>query len=214
MFCRKAGSKYISPLDNDCGIQFVQHLDIAPGERKRGCRPAAEQTTSTAQSPEFSTNTWTPAGVLTSAHSRVDFVYVSGKMSSATQHRRLMCIVVHWLILQLFDHLQSCPALHKSTMPAETKIKTSTTAHWRRLISTAISLMCGIFITGRLHIKQWAHELVRYQTGSDNDALVSIVYETVYLLLRILVGGYGSYAVFRDLISPMFREQARKEKAV
>lgn len=99
------------------------------------------------------------------------------------------------------------------TMPAETDAKTTTiTIARRRLISIATSLICGIFIAGRLHFKLWAHELVRYQNGKANDALVSIVFDTVYLLLRIFVGGYGSYAVFRDLIGPMFQQQTAKQK--
>jgi hypothetical protein len=91
------------------------------------------------------------------------------------------------------------------------KKKTASTTTRRRLISVVLSLICGVLIAGRLHLKQWAHELVRYRTGTENDALVSIIYETVYLLLRIFVGGYGSYAVFRDLIGPMFRQQTGKE---
>ena len=86
----------------------------------------------------------------------------------------------------------------------------------RQLIPIAISLICGIFIAGRLHLKQWAHEIDQYRAGTENDAfqLVSIAYETVYLLLRVLVGGYGSYAVFRDLIGPMFQQQTKKQKTV
>lgn len=92
---------------------------------------------------------------------------------------------------------------------------TSTAAAARRwLVPTALSLICGIFIAGRLHLKQWAHEFINYRTGTEKDAFVSIVFETVYLLLRIFVGGYGSYAVFRDLIEPMLREEAgQKAKA-
>ena len=87
-------------------------------------------------------------------------------------------------------------------MPPEAK--RTTTAHRRRLLPILLSLICGIFIAGRLHLKQWAHEFIRYQTGTENDTLVSIICETLYLLLRIFVGGYGSYAVFRDLLIPMF----------
>jgi len=94
-------------------------------------------------------------------------------------------------------------------MPSTTRTKPSS-AH-QRLISVAISLICGVSIAGRLHLKLWAHEFVQYQDGKENDALVSIVFETVYLLLRILVGGYGSYAVFRDLIGPMFEKQTGKQ---
>jgi hypothetical protein len=98
-------------------------------------------------------------------------------------------------------------------MMAFTTKKTPTT-QTRRLISVALSLICGIFIAGRLHFKHWAHELARYQTVRDNDALVSIVFDTLYLLLRIFVGGYGSYAVFRDLIGPMFGQRTGKQKTV
>ena len=77
----------------------------------------------------------------------------------------------------------------------------------RRLIPVLLSLICGIFIAGRLHFLHWAHEFDRYRAGTEDDALVLIIYETVYLLLRIFMGGYGSYAVFRDLIVPMFRQQ-------
>lgn len=98
------------------------------------------------------------------------------------------------------------------TMPSTTRTKSST-AH-RRLISVAISLVCGIFIAGRLHLKQWAHEFVHYRDGKENDALVSIVFETVYPLLRIFVGGYGGYAVFRDLIGPIFQQHTTKQKSV
>lgn len=96
-------------------------------------------------------------------------------------------------------------------MPAKTNTKTITTAR-RWLISVAGSLICGIFIAGRLRLKLWAHEFVRYRDEKENDALVSFVYETVYLLLRIFVGGYGSYAVFRDLIGPMFGQQTGKKR--
>ena len=86
-------------------------------------------------------------------------------------------------------------------MTAKTHTKPTATAS-QRLIPVAINLIGGILIAGRLHFKQWAHEIIRYR-----DALVLIVCETVYLLLRIFVGGYGSYAIFRDLIGPMFRQQ-------
>jgi hypothetical protein len=95
-------------------------------------------------------------------------------------------------------------------MPSTTRTKPATTR--QRLISVALSLICGIFTTGRLYFKHWAHELARYRTTRDNDALVSIVFETVYLLLRIFVGGYGSYAIFRDLIGPMFGQRTGKQK--
>lgn len=95
-------------------------------------------------------------------------------------------------------------------MPAEAVTKQTTTAR-RRLIPIAVSLICGIFIAGRLHLKQWAHEFVQYRDGKGNDALVSIVFESVYLLLRILVGGYGGYALFRDLIGPMIQQQTGKQ---
>jgi hypothetical protein len=94
---------------------------------------------------------------------------------------------------------------------ASTKNTIRTTTASQRLLSIAVSLICGIFIAGRLHLKQWAHELAGYSSGTGNDALVSIVFETVYLLLRIFVGGYGSYAVFRDLIGPMFWEQTGRQ---
>jgi hypothetical protein len=83
----------------------------------------------------------------------------------------------------------------------------------RRLTTPILlSLLCGIFIAGRLHLKHWAHELNQYLSGTEgNDALVSIVFETIYLSLRIFVGGYGSYAVSRDLVGPMFRRQTGKQ---
>jgi hypothetical protein len=95
-------------------------------------------------------------------------------------------------------------------MPSTTRTESPTVR--RRLIPIALSLICGIFIAGRSHFKHWAHENTRYQTTRNNDALVSIVFETVYLLLRIFVGGYGSYAVFRDLIGPMFGQRTGKQK--
>ena len=84
---------------------------------------------------------------------------------------------------------------------------TASTPARSRLLPVLLSLICGIFIAGRLHFKHWAHEIDQYRAGTEDDALVSIIYETVYLLLRIFVGGYGSYAVFRDLIVPVFRQQ-------
>jgi hypothetical protein len=92
-------------------------------------------------------------------------------------------------------------------MAAEQNSKPTTTASWWLI---AISLIGGILIAGRLHFKQWAHEIVQYRDGKENDALVLIVYESVYLLLRIFVGAYGSYAIFRDLIGPMFRQESVK----
>lgn len=80
------------------------------------------------------------------------------------------------------------------TAKTDTKPTTTTTTASRRLISVAISLVGGVLIAGRLHFKQWAHEIVQYRDGKENDALVLIVYETVFLLLRIFVGAYGSYA--------------------
>ena len=114
---------------------------------------------------------------------------------------------------QLKSRFWLAQAQTKISGMATTKPATNPRSSRHLLISILLSLICGIFIAGRLHFHQWALELDRYRTGTESGALISLVYETVYLLLRILVGGYGSFAVSRDLFVPMFRRQTEPQKA-
>lgn len=90
-------------------------------------------------------------------------------------------------------------------------MKVTPTSWHQRLLSIASGLICGVFIAGRLHFQRWCHEFERYRDVTEAGTMVSVLYETVYLLLGILVGGYGSYAVCRDFLVPMFRQQTKKQ---
>lgn len=76
----------------------------------------------------------------------------------------------------------------------------------RRIIAVVIGLLSGMYVAGRVHFHQWAHEIDIYRAGQDDGALVSALFETMHLIVRILIGGYGGYAVFRDIIGPMCRQ--------
>jgi hypothetical protein len=80
-----------------------------------------------------------------------------------------------------------------------------------QVLSVVLSLICGILLEGKSNLCHWGHEIDRYRAGTESGALIAAVFETIYLLSRIIGGGYGSYVVFRELIAPIFRQPASQQ---
>jgi hypothetical protein len=72
------------------------------------------------------------------------------------------------------------------------------------LLNTALVLaavICGFWVAGSRNLIHWAHEMSGWIIGDNGPDVLHIIYETVKLIVRITIGGYGSYGLLRKVTS-------------
>lgn len=83
----------------------------------------------------------------------------------------------------------------------------------QRLIQFAFALGCGLVVAGRANFHTWAVEVDSYIADDERSSLIFVVYESGYLIARVVVGGYGGYALLRDYVQmtrpPLSRESEK-----
>lgn len=75
----------------------------------------------------------------------------------------------------------------------------------KRLILRAalalVAAVCGFWVAGNSNLLYWIHEMSGWINGDNGPDLFHVLYETVKLIVRITIGGFGSYELLRRLIA-------------
>lgn len=79
----------------------------------------------------------------------------------------------------------------------------------KALLAILVILSSGILVVGRTNLVHASETFKGYAMANGDHDLVGVVFETFYLLARVLVGGYGGYALLRDIASTKRQETPR-----
>ncbi|GAB7349463.1 hypothetical protein MBLNU459_g0176t1 [Dothideomycetes sp. NU459] len=83
-----------------------------------------------------------------------------------------------------------------STIPASAR---------RTFFAVLIVLLGGLFVAGRANVALVTKQIHGYVTGKGEMDLLTVIFETFYFSARVLVGGYGVYALLRDFATTTIR---------
>jgi hypothetical protein len=59
--------------------------------------------------------------------------------------------------------------------------------------------ICGLWIAGSRNLLYWVHEMSRWIDGDNGPDVLHVIYETVKLVVRITIGGYGCYGLLKKI---------------
>jgi hypothetical protein len=62
-----------------------------------------------------------------------------------------------------------------------------------------VAAVCGFWVAGSRNLLYWAQEMSRWIDGDNGPDIVEIVCETVKLVSRITIGGYGVFKLLKSL---------------
>jgi hypothetical protein len=70
--------------------------------------------------------------------------------------------------------------------------------------------VCGFWMVGSRNLLYWTHEMSEWINGDNGPDVLHIIHETVKLILRITIGGYGCYGLFKNLTGAGKRPESQR----
>lgn len=61
-------------------------------------------------------------------------------------------------------------------------------------------LTCGLWVVGSKNLLYWVGEMSEWFQGDNGPIITHVIYETLKLVARIILGGYGCYRLLKDLV--------------
>lgn len=70
--------------------------------------------------------------------------------------------------------------------------------------------VCGFWMVRSRDLLYWTHEMSEWVNRDNGPNVLHIIYETIKLILRITIGGYGCYRLFKKLTGAGIRLESQR----
>jgi hypothetical protein len=67
------------------------------------------------------------------------------------------------------------------------------------MILVLAATVCGVWVAGSRNLLYWANEMSGLIKGDNGPDFFKVMHETIKLVLRITIGGYGSFGLLKRL---------------
>ena len=63
-----------------------------------------------------------------------------------------------------------------------------------------VAVVCGFWVVGSRNLLYWTHLMSEWINGDNGPDVFLVLYETLKLIVRTAIGGYGFYELLKKLM--------------